>query len=113
MSNYQVLVVKVAFPDSRQSSHIEYIVLKVFSALGFREQKLSYAVNVDSSSNHHGRTYGVDMCNSCGVFPLNHLRLNNKTYSGDHTYYKAEKNRRSISFIQTGLAPKSSLILQL
>ena len=66
----------------------------------FREQKLSYTVNADSSSNHHGRTYGVDMCNSCGVFPLNHLRLNNITYPGDHTYYKAEK-RSQIDFVYT------------
>ena len=66
----------------------------------FREQKLSYSVNADSSSNHHGRTYGVDMCNSCGVFPMNHLRMNNKDFPGDFTYQKAEK-RSQIDFIYT------------
>ena len=75
----------------------------------FREQKLSYAVNTDSSSNHHGRTYGVDMCNSCGVFPLNHLRLYNKTYDGDFTYHKAEK-KSQIDFVYTDRVGTKSII---
>ena len=57
----------------------------------FQEQRLAYTENVDNVSNHHGRTYGVDICNSCKIFPLNHLRKCNKTYPGDFTYYKAEK----------------------
>ena len=46
--------------------------------VAFRGQGLVYTMNVDGTSNHHGRTFGVDMCNMVNIFPLNHLVYGNK-----------------------------------
>ena len=57
----------------------------------FQEQRLAYIDNLDSNSNHHGRTYGIELCNSCKIFPLNHLQMCSRSYQGDFTYFKAER----------------------
>ena len=57
----------------------------------FREQNICFEENVVAISNHHGRTYGTDMCISCNIFPVNHLEMCNKTYAGDFTYFKGYK----------------------
>ena len=31
------------------------------------------------------------MCISCNIFPVNHLKMCNKTYAGDFTYFKGYK----------------------
>ena len=75
----------------------------------FQEQRLAYLDNKDNVSNHHGRTYGIELCNSCKIFPLNHLRMYNKTHQGDFTYFKAERksqidlvftNRAGIKYVK-------------
>ena len=66
----------------------------------FHQQKLAYVSNMDNTSNHHGRTYGIDMCNINKIFPLNHLKMHNKTYPGDFTYHKAEK-KSQIDYVFT------------
>ena len=69
----------------------------------FREQRHLYNENADTITNLQGLTYGVDMCNSCQVFPVNHLKLPNKTFTGDYTYFKADK-RSQIDFLFTDSA---------
>ena len=75
----------------------------------FHEQKMCYVENADTSSNSHGLTYGVDMCNSSKIFPINHLKLGNVTFAGDFTYYKANK-RSQIDFVFTDYAGLKSII---
>ena len=66
----------------------------------FHEQNLSYSLNVDQTTNHHGRTYGPDMCNSCNIFPINHLKLGKEIFLGDFTYHKGNK-KSQIDFVYT------------
>ena len=66
----------------------------------FQEQRLAYVENKDNTSNYHGRTYGIDLCNSCKIFPLNHLRMYNRTFPGDFTYHKADK-KSQIDYVFT------------
>ena len=40
----------------------------------FRNHVVHYAANVDVNSNHHGRTYGYDICSAGNIFPINHLK---------------------------------------
>ena len=58
----------------------------------FREKGVIYEENVDSIDNYNGRNYGIDLCNTGNVFPLNHLRYKNRTFDGNYTYYKADKH---------------------
>ena len=75
----------------------------------FREQNLAYDENADNSTNSHGLTYGIDMCNSCNVFPINHLKVGNCSFTGDYTYYKADK-KSQIDFIFTDSAGVKSIL---
>ena len=68
--------------------------------IAFQEQRLAYTENKDSTSNHHGRTYGIDLCDSCKIFPLNHLKMYNRTFAGDFTYHKADK-KSQIDYVFT------------
>ena len=69
----------------------------------FREQSVAYMENTDSTSNYHGRTYGVDLCNTCKIFPLNHLKMCNRTFPGSFTYHKADK-KSQIDYVFTDRA---------
>ena len=66
----------------------------------FREQNICYGEIVVAISYHHGRTYGTDMCISCNIFLVNHLKMCNKTYAGDFTYFKGYK-KSQIYFVYT------------
>ena len=66
----------------------------------FQEKKLLYNKNVDTTDNYNGRNYGVDLCNACHIFPINHLKYKNKSFDGDYTYYKGNK-RSQIDFVFT------------
>ena len=57
----------------------------------FYDFKLCYATNIDSVSNFHGRTYGIDMCTVGNISPLNHLIHEDKKFDGDFIYFKANK----------------------
>ena len=61
---------------------------------------LLYEENVDPTDNFHGRTYGVDLCNTSNIFPLNHLKYKSKVFKSSFTYYKAE-NHSQIDFVFT------------
>ena len=67
----------------------------------FSGMNLVYNENADVNSNHHGRTYGIDLCTSASIFPLNHLKQ--KKFTGDFTYYKADK-KSQIDFVYTNKA---------
>ena len=75
----------------------------------FREQHLSYQENVDKTTNSNGITYGIDVCNSGKVFPINHLKLGKRTFPGDHTYHKAGK-KSQIDFVFTNRAGTKDII---
>ena len=62
----------------------------------FSSMNILYSENIDENSNHHGRTYGIDLCTSANIFPLNHLKQ--KKFSGDFTYLKADK-KSQIDFV--------------
>ena len=61
---------------------------------------LVYGENADVVSNHHGRTFGVDLCNTGNIFPLNHLNYGRKQFTGENTYFKGEK-KSQIDFVYT------------
>ena len=65
----------------------------------FKNRK-SYTMNIDITSNHHGRTYGIDLCNSTNLIPINHLKYGNTYFQGDFTYHKGDK-RSQIDFAFT------------
>ena len=71
--------------------------------LAFKEQRLAYIENTDTTSNYYGRTYGIDLCNGCKIFPLNHLRMHDRTFPGGFTYYKADK-KSQIDYVFTDKA---------
>ena len=64
--------------------------------------RLLYSENVDTTSNYHGRTYGVDMCKTADIFPVNHLQYKNQKFPGDFTYHKGDK-KSQIDFVFTNL----------
>ena len=66
----------------------------------FSEKGLWYDKNVDPTDNYHGRTFGVDICRTCNLFPLNHLNYRNTIFKGGFTYIKSE-NRSQIDFAFT------------
>ena len=68
--------------------------------IAFQDRGLVYSENADRTSNHHGRTFGVDLCNSSEVFPINHLSYGKKKFNGEPTYFKGEK-RSQIDFLYT------------
>ena len=61
---------------------------------------LLYTDNVDTTSNFHGRTYGVDLCKTTGIFPVNHLQFKTQNFPGDFTYHKGNK-KSQIDFVFT------------
>ena len=75
----------------------------------FHEQKMCYSGNVDINTNSNGLIYGVDMCNSSLIFPINHLKIGNTTFPGDYTYQKAEK-KSQIDFVFTDCAGLKCII---
>ena len=66
----------------------------------FDNRGLLYDENVDTRDNLHGRTYGIDLCVTGDIFPVNHLIRRNKAFTGDYTYHKGEK-RSQIDFVYT------------
>ena len=54
-----------------------------------------YTDNIDTTSNFHGRTYGVDICKTTGIFPLNHLQYKTQRFPGDFTYHKGNKKSKN------------------
>ena len=52
--------------------------------------------------NYNGRNYGIDLCNTGNILPLNHLRYKNRTFDGNYTYFKADK-RSQIDYAFTNL----------
>ena len=59
--------------------------------VALQDQGLLYSDNADMVSNHHGRTYGIDLCSTTNIFPINHLKYGRKVYAGEHTYFKGDK----------------------
>ena len=66
----------------------------------FHGKGLRYSDNVDTESNFHGRSFGIDLCESTDIFPLNHLQYKQKTYCGDYTYFKGNK-KSQIDYVFT------------
>ena len=66
----------------------------------FQHKGIRYDVNVDHTSNFHGRTFGVDLCNTSDIFPINHLKYKSKVFTGDFTYFKGDK-KSQIDFVFT------------
>ena len=54
-----------------------------------------YVPNIDTSKN-----FFPELCKVGGIMPINHLRLNNKEFSGDFTYIKSNK-KSQIDYILT------------
>ena len=59
-----------------------------------------YNMNVDTTTNKHGRSYMMDVCKRYKLYPVNHLKYKNRTFEGDFTYYKNDK-RSQIDFALT------------
>ena len=57
----------------------------------FYGNKVLYDANIDAADNFNGRNFGIDLCNACHIFPLNHLKYKNKTFQGNFTYHKSNK----------------------
>ena len=68
--------------------------------LSFGKYNICYTDKVDAISNNHGRSYGSDLCNIGGVFPLNHSRFRKKIFPGYYTYLKAGK-KSQIDYVYT------------
>ncbi len=66
----------------------------------FHENGLVYGENVDMIDNFHGRTYGIDLCKTGNIFPLNHIMYKNRAFEGNFTYYKAG-SRSQIDYVYT------------
>ena len=66
----------------------------------FGNGSILYNENIDKTSNHHGRTFGADLCKVGLTFPVNHLIHGNKNFAGNHTYYKGNK-KSQIDFLYT------------
>ena len=68
----------------------------------FSERGLWYDENVDTVDNFHGRTYGIDLCKTSNIFPLNHLSYKENAFEGGFTYYKGDK-RSQLDFAFTNM----------
>ena len=64
------------------------------------QNNLLYADNVDTTSNFHGRIYGVNLCKTTDIFPVNHLHYKTQRFPGDFTYHKGNK-KSQIDFVFT------------
>ena len=60
----------------------------------------TYSNNCDSKTNSYGTTYFYDLCMSCAIMPINHLRYKEKIFMGGFTYTKSDK-KSQIDFILT------------
>ena len=80
----------------------------------FHDLGVVYADNSDTISNNHGRSFGIDLCKTAEMFPINHI-IGRKKHEGDFTYFKGGKksqidfvycNKNGLKFIEDFCIPK-------